>query len=112
MKRHKSVKGATLLDNTIGLAVASGLTAISLTQAPAFLDSADKAALHYIQQSERSADKLYQQYSLAKGIEVETPQVELYGVQRHEKHVASPLGQYCYNSNKLDADLSLCIAAE
>lgn len=69
MKRHKIVRGSTLLDNTIGLTIASDTTAISLTQAPDLLDRADKAALHYIQKSERSADKLYQQHSQAKGVD-------------------------------------------
>jgi hypothetical protein len=112
MKGYKSVKGATLIDNTIGLVVASGLTAISLAQVPGVLDSADKAALHYIQQTERSAHSVYEQYSMAKGSESLTLEIEFNGVLREGNHVTSPLGHYCYDSSQLEVGLTRCVAAE
>ena len=92
--------------------VAAGITAISLTQAPQLLDSADKTSLHYIQQTERSANELYRQYAQAKGNSLLQPEMMLNGVKIEEGQVSSPLGHYCYNSNQLEKPVYACLASE
>ena len=108
MTRRKSVKGAALINQAIGLSVAGAITAISLTQAPQLLDDADHAVLYYVQQSERSAAEIYQQYARAAGHEKMRPEIMISGLTRSEQQTRSPLGHYCYNSQALQKPLSEC----
>lgn len=99
MRAIKNVKGMALLDNTLGLIIASGITAISLTQLPDVLDSADKSVTKYAMEATRSHNSTWSQYAQAHGIkDFSAPEMELSGFNRvNENQLSSPLQHYCFS---------------